>query len=49
MSEFDIREAVPQKQDSTSYQSLKGEIADEGAEASQRAREALTGVEGRGA
>jgi hypothetical protein len=41
MSEFDIRQAVPQKQDSTSSQSLKGEIADAGAEASQRAREAL--------
>ena len=41
MSEFDIRQAVPQKQDSTSSQSLKGEIADAGAEISQRARDAL--------
>jgi len=41
MSEFDIRQAVPQEQDSTSSQSLKGEIADAGAEISQRARDAL--------
>lgn len=41
MSEFDIRQAVPQKQDSTFSQSLKGEIAEAGAEVNQRAREAL--------
>lgn len=41
MSEFDIRQAVPQKQDSASSQSLKGEITDAGAEISQRARDAL--------
>jgi hypothetical protein len=40
MSEFDIPQAVPQKQDWTSSQSMKRQIADAGAEVSQHARDA---------